>query len=476
MNQDYQTSETETDETHNSEDDSIQRGYSNEDVLKLIAAAKALGAISIDLSQKNLAKLPQELYSLQEIEYLYLEGNLLDSVPDEVFEKLPNLKWLDLRYNQIKVLPITCAKHRFLRTLLLEGNLLTELPPELGLVKTLTGLNLRGNPLEFPPQRILEKGIKEIMRYLRDALTIKDQKLKHTELRIEDLNLEDSTTASSESDSEYGPHRLLDDQDQNQAFTSPSRQSMFSTTSGASDLEFPRPKSVSLHKHMTYEEYRQLQYEKFKRAGALGVLGKDRKKKKKTKSKTANPVYIDPMEARFMEERRLEKLKKLKEKQALMEQRLKDQKLLEDWRDETKEMQRKHYIRAVRQGKTDFTDPMKFPYDVNGDYLQILSKEERIKKELSDKLERERKSKPGSRQKSDKAKLERDKQLMEKIKQHTQRVQERKNKPKGNPQEQMEAAKRDLELANKLQGQVSDRRRDLEYRFRAFTGDASPVP
>lgn len=51
---------------------------------------------------------------------------------------------------------------------------------------------------------------------------------------------------------------------------------MFSTTSGASDLEFPRPKSVSLHKHMTYEEYRQLQYEKFKRAGALGVLGKDR--------------------------------------------------------------------------------------------------------------------------------------------------------------------------------------------------------
>lgn len=48
-----------------------------------------------------------------------------------------------------------------------------------------------------------------------------------------------------------------------------------------------------------------------------------RKKKKKAKSKTANPVYIDPMEARFMEERRLEKLKKLKEKQALMEQRLK---------------------------------------------------------------------------------------------------------------------------------------------------------
>lgn len=48
-----------------------------------------------------------------------------------------------------------------------------------------------------------------------------------------------------------------------------------------------------------------------------------RRKKKKVKAKTANPVYIDLMEAKYMEERRLEKLKKLKERQALMEQRLK---------------------------------------------------------------------------------------------------------------------------------------------------------
>lgn len=97
-----------------------------------------------------------------------------------------------------------------------------------------------------------------------------------SDLRIEDLNLEDST-ASSESDSEYSSHKALDHLEQtSQAFVSPSRQSVYSTISNASDLEFPRPKSVSLHKHMTYEEYRQLQYEKFKRAGALGVLGKDK--------------------------------------------------------------------------------------------------------------------------------------------------------------------------------------------------------
>lgn len=48
-----------------------------------------------------------------------------------------------------------------------------------------------------------------------------------------------------------------------------------------------------------------------------------RRKKKKKKLKSSNPVFIDPMEAKFMEERRLDKLKKLKEKQALMEQRMK---------------------------------------------------------------------------------------------------------------------------------------------------------
>lgn len=476
MNEDYQTSATEeTEDTETSADISNQGGYSSQDVIKIISAAKALSSITLDLSQKNLSQLPSELYELQQVEYLYLEGNLLSSVPDEVFEKLPNLKWLDMRYNQIKVLPPSCGKHRFLKTLLLEGNYLTELPPELGLVKTLTGLNLRGNPLEFPPSRVLEKGVKEILRYLRDALAIKEQKLKPTDLRIEDLNLEDST-ASSESDSEYSSHKALDHLEQNhQAFVSPSRQSVFSTMSNASDLEFPRPKSVSLHKHMTYEEYRQLQYEKFKRAGALGILGKDKRKKKKKKLKNSNPVFIDPMEAKFMEERRLEKLKKLKEKQALMEQRIKDQKLLEDWRDESKEMQRKHYIRAVKQGKMDFTDPAKYPYDVDKDYLQIMSKEERIKKEIKDKHEKER-LKPAARQKMEKAKLERDRQLVEKIKQHTQRVQERKTRPKGNPLEEMEAAKRDLELASKLQDEVSNRRRELEYRFRAFTGDTSPLP
>ena len=98
----------------------------------------------------------------------------------------------------------------------------------------------------------------------------------HIDLRIEDLNLSDTGTHSSGSENEYEPRGKLDPGDRLNPFQSSSRLSVRSSLSNMSDLEFPRPKSVSLHKHMTYEEYRLLQYQKFKRAGALGVLGKDK--------------------------------------------------------------------------------------------------------------------------------------------------------------------------------------------------------
>lgn len=49
---------------------------------------------------------------------------------------------------------------RSLRTLLLEGNRLTTLPPQLGRLRHLSGLNLSNNPLESPPKCIIEKGTK----------------------------------------------------------------------------------------------------------------------------------------------------------------------------------------------------------------------------------------------------------------------------------------------------------------------------
>ena len=67
------------------------------------------------------------------LQNLYLEGNELTTLPDELFDKLPNLQWLDLRRNYLIRLPtVYTGRHQNLRNLLLEGNNLRTLPLELG--------------------------------------------------------------------------------------------------------------------------------------------------------------------------------------------------------------------------------------------------------------------------------------------------------------------------------------------------------
>ncbi|XP_054766608.2 leucine-rich repeat-containing protein 27-like isoform X2 [Lytechinus pictus] len=463
----------------------------SKEVEMILRSAKAVQAIAVDLSKKGLVKIPEELYGMDHVEFLYLEGNLLQNIPPELFEEVVNVKWLDLRNNNIHHLPPEVGCHRCLKTLLLEGNRISELPPEMGHVKSLTGLNLRGNPIEFPPQKTIEKGVKEILRYLREAMAIRGRRLQSAELRIEDLNLSDAASHSSGSENEYDLKNRLDPAERLNHIQSSSRLSIRSSMSNTSDLEFPRPKSVSLHKHMTYEEYRQLQYQKFKRAGALGVLGKDnmrqissgRRRKKKQKQKKIHPPPIDPVQAKMAEERRLAKLAQLKQKQLVMEQKRKDQQLLEDWRQETKDMQRKHYIRAVKNAQKGLgwkqgfvVDPeLKMPYDTNPNYMKMMNREDMIKVEVKNKHEALKNMiTPDEQRRIDQTKMERDRQLINKIKEHTQRVQERKSRPRGNPTMEREAAQKDLAEAQRLQQALHHRKDNMEYRFKAFTGDDVP--
>ena len=45
----------------------------------------------------------------------------------------------------------------------------------LGLVTSLQGLNIANNPLEFPPESIIEGGIKSILAFFRDLLRAKSE-------------------------------------------------------------------------------------------------------------------------------------------------------------------------------------------------------------------------------------------------------------------------------------------------------------
>ncbi|XP_071949140.1 uncharacterized protein [Antedon mediterranea] len=450
-----------------------------EDVLNIIISCKAVGATSVDLAGKGMIYFPEELLELDKIEVLYLEGNKLTELPSTLFESLPNLRWLDLRNNQLQELPPSIGEHKHLKTLLIEGNQISMLPVELGFLKTLSGLNLRNNPLEFPPKEVTDQGVNSILRFLREIsvcqqrsskVSIEDLKLEN--LRIQEGGGESSTDSDnfvSISNQERWSHRMR---------RTGSRQSLQSSMSNLSDVEGPSSATMSLHKHISYNEYRQKQYQKFKRAGALGISGKD--KRKRRKKKTPPKPKINPMQAKIQEELRNDQLRTHNLQQSVVEQRLKDTKLLQDWRDETRTLQRKHYIRAIRNNALDdFTDPsVKAPYDTDPDYMKIISKEERIKVEVKNRHEAMmNRMRPETRRRMEAAaRLDRDRHLLEKIKEHTKRIQERNQQPKGRPQEILEATKKDLEMAKTLHLEVNSRQKELEYRFKAFTGDASHSP
>lgn len=85
-----------------------------------------------DLTNQKIEEVPQNVLSMTYLRMLYLENNLVQSLPDNFFPSLPELSWLDLRNNRLCSLPKNVGEHKRLENLLLQNNLLTQLPDELG--------------------------------------------------------------------------------------------------------------------------------------------------------------------------------------------------------------------------------------------------------------------------------------------------------------------------------------------------------
>jgi Leucine-rich repeat (LRR) protein len=60
-------------------------------------------------------------------------------LPPAVFFKLPCLKWLDVRDNRLRYIPSEIGQHNSLEVLLLDGNLISHLPFEIGEYLNYTG-------------------------------------------------------------------------------------------------------------------------------------------------------------------------------------------------------------------------------------------------------------------------------------------------------------------------------------------------
>lgn len=85
-----------------------------------------------DLANQNLTEVPEKVLNLTNLKMLYLEGNGIKEIPDNLFKNLKQLTWLDLRNNRLKTIPSSIIYHTHLETLLLQNNKITRVPLEIG--------------------------------------------------------------------------------------------------------------------------------------------------------------------------------------------------------------------------------------------------------------------------------------------------------------------------------------------------------
>ncbi|KAL0964292.1 hypothetical protein UPYG_G00321880 [Umbra pygmaea] len=386
---------------------------------------------------------------------LYLEGNEISSLPDTLFTNLPNLVWLDLRNNLITFLPAEIGVHRCLKTLLLEGNPITELPLELGNVVSLKALSLRYCPITFPPQEVLQEGLQCILQYLRRAMADRPVTVQSSHLDmplVEKLHLADLVKSSMDLCED------VVDEDELQRFRE-LREKMIQLDRADFDFALPVSRlpttSESIRGHKT---------------NTLPAI-----KRKEITSGNLFPKLppFDIPRWKRSEEGRLAPLKELKEKQAILEERRKNQELLKEWRGHAKVMQERNILehkqdRLERPLKVEIT--MKAPYAT--DCLCSVAECGEVRTHNIPPKRVQTQTSFLSHKEHEEARVARDRELEQRIRSHVKMMQERRRRPRGSAQEETEAARLDMEEAERLQSELNEQKleADTEYRFLAFTG------
>ncbi|MEJ6480822.1 COR domain-containing protein [Nostoc punctiforme UO1] len=110
------------------------------------------GTLGID-DKENLTEIPAEVFELEWLEVLNLNGNQLTTLP-EAIAHLQQLTTLDLSHNQLTTLPEAIARLQKLTYLGLSHNQLTTLPEAIASLQQLTTLYLSSNQLTTLPEAI----------------------------------------------------------------------------------------------------------------------------------------------------------------------------------------------------------------------------------------------------------------------------------------------------------------------------------
>ncbi|XP_072851483.2 leucine-rich repeat-containing protein 27 [Pogona vitticeps] len=418
-------------------------------------------SVSLDLSRKDLQHLTEDIYKLYNLKHLHLEGNSLSVIPEDFFERLPNLVWLDLRYNKFKELPSGIGCHNQLKTLLLERNPIKRLPIELGNLSTLTALNLRHCPLEFPPPEVIQKGLPAILSFLRNCSNQNPDNAEPITSEmppIEKLNLTDITKSSLDlSDGWPSEEEMIRFQKLRNEIIQDEREE-YLTSKIVANESMPTLRRTKNNENISRKS----------------SMVSSRVKKNLLPAVSSYDLIIQSKRA---EECRLAALKEMKEKQALFEQRRKDKEVLQKWRKQARVMREKKgllYTFSPEKGIVGVSQNAPYATDDVKNYDKL----EGWKEPTNQDENRERTLNLDAMKAMEDLRAAKYKEVENRIKQHTQMMKERRKKLTGIPQEDMQRASQDFETAEKLEEDLADLRKDLhkEYRFTAFTGDLPTPP
>ena len=114
---------------------------------------------SLDLSNKNLDKIPSYVLSLSNLEKLDISNNKLNGALPSEIGNLKKLKVLNASNNLMTGVPAEIGKLTELEIIDLSNNKLTGLPYELGNLKKLKILNLSGNDYSKQDLNIIKKSL-----------------------------------------------------------------------------------------------------------------------------------------------------------------------------------------------------------------------------------------------------------------------------------------------------------------------------
>jgi len=431
----------------------------DENTSKLFEECEKRRLKSLELSNKKLKSFPIRSYDIKHIQFLYLEKNYLDGLSEDFFPALPLLKWLDVRHNHLRSLPSNIHIAKNLRNLLLEGNQLSHLPFELGLLTSLSGLNLIGNPLVVPPQEVVACGAKVILKYLREQLAI-EQKFgkmdlgdavgdRHRHKTSEDFSDEDTTIPfEAGTNSKKG------------------RKKYHSTKYRRHSLEEEKmtnspPYSIN---PLNIKEKRLKQVispRRRRESPSSAPPNSSRGQKQDRDGVKSDYLRKGAIETTYLHDVEKAEKKAFNEKVDQILQKRKDKSSLDDWRKKTRRLQNHSRMSKSSKKKRELNIP--YGNDDQEGQQEISRHAEDVKRVLSqDKISR--------------LKELRDQQLEERIQEHAKHIREWRQKNRLDKMEtDLEVAKQNLEKALNLQRDLEEKRA-LQYRLRAFTAEEFSPP